>query len=402
MNELSQPVLGILTLYLNEKKHLEERPIYQRMIAASHKLGMQTFVFTPQDVDSNKKQIYGMFYNPKSRTWTREWTSFPHLIFDRCRIQNTYRFKELLKFRARYNALHFLNRPLRNKWTIHQVLCNHPIIKPHLPFTKLYSSANDVHLLMKKERLVFLKPINGTGGRGILRIERLAGAKRYDIQGRDHRRQIISPQRIQPSLLASKLSSWNAKDRYILQQGIAIKLPNGRVHDYRLLVQKDGSGEWTVTGCAGRVGPLRSVTSNLHGGGEAVPMMKLLNEWIEDPEKIKMVKEKMETLGIETAKFLEEKYGALCELALDIAIDRSGHVWLLEVNPKPAREVFAKAGEKDTYNLAIIKPIEYAYFVYNTKLKVKSRSKAREKIRKKQSRVTAFDTLLNLEDIKNL
>lgn len=364
---LPQPVLGILTLYLNDKKQLEERPIYQKMITAGYRIGIDVFVFTPEDVNSQKHKIHGMFYNPKTHKWTRKWTSFPHLIFDRCRLQNSERFRKLLRFRAKYASLHFLNRPLRNKWTIYQVLRTHPIISNYLPATKLYTSSLEAQQMLKKEGLVFLKPINGTGGRGILRIEKMKDGK-FDIQGRDRARRIIPHQRISAAMLGPKLSSLNFKGKYIIQKGIQIKLPNGRVHDYRLLVQKGGTGEWSVTGCAGRVGAINSITSNLHGGGEAYTMEKLLNEWIHDDGLIEIIKQTIEELGIETAKFLEEKYGALCELALDLAIDRKGNVWMLEVNPKPAREVFIRAGEKETYIQAIINPIEYAYWVYKQKM----------------------------------
>lgn len=375
---MSRPALGILTLYLDDKKRLEERPIYQRMIAASHKLGMEAFVFTPSDVSSERNQIYGMFYSEQKKLWTRRWTSFPQVIFDRCRIQNSHRFRELLHFRSKYNHLNFLNRPLRNKWTIYQVLRTQSDIRPYLPTTKLYTSASDVHQLLRTERLVFLKPINGTGGRGILRIERLKdSSKRIDIQGRDLSRRIIRPQRISPSMLSARLARWKANGRYIVQQGIAIKLPNGRVHDYRMLIQKDGQGEWTYTGCAARIGPDRSVTSNLHGGGAAVPMMQVLSEWIHEPEKADSIRDSIEQLGIRIAKFLEKEYGALCELALDLAIDRDGHPWLLEVNPKPAREVFARAGETEVYHNAIVKPIEYAHYVYNSKIRIKTKRKRR-------------------------
>lgn len=50
------PVLGILTLYLNEHKHLEEKPIYQKMIVEGGKLGLDVFVFTPMDVSDSKKK----------------------------------------------------------------------------------------------------------------------------------------------------------------------------------------------------------------------------------------------------------------------------------------------------------------------------------------------------------
>lgn len=365
---MSQPTLGILTLYLNEQRHLEERPVYQKMIAAGKKVGLDVYVFTPQDVDEKQRRIYAMCYNPKTRRWTRKWTRFPHMIFDRCRIQNSYRFKQLLRFRSKYNHLLFLNRPLRNKWTIHQVLSGVASIKPHLPATRLYRSIQDLQSMLRKHSLIYLKPINGTGGRGILRIERSQGSSSTVLlQGRDHQRRIIQPQKLTLNQLASKLAAWRAVDRYLIQQGIALKLPNGRVHDYRMLVQKNGNGEWEVTGCAGRVGANRSITSNLHGGGEAVRMDVLLQKWIGDEKRIAEVKEDAGKVSLEIAQFLEEKYGALCELALDLAIDRKGRIWLLEVNPKPAREVFNRIGDRDTYRTAISRPIEYAAWLHHQK-----------------------------------
>ena len=61
---------------------------------------------------------------------------------------------------------------------------------------------------------------------------------------------------------------------------------------------------------------------------------------------------------------MELCYDALCELAVDIAIDRDGRIWMIEVNPKPAREVFIRAGEEDAYQNAIVKPLEYAIWKY--------------------------------------
>ncbi|MCE5171275.1 YheC/YheD family protein [Paenibacillus profundus] len=365
---MAQPVLGILTLYLNDHKQLEERPIYQKMIAAGKKIGLDVYVFTPQDVDDQQQRIYAMCYHPETGRWSRKWTRFPNMIFDRCRIQKSYRFEQLKRFRSKYNHLLFLNRPLRNKWTIYQVLSTVSYVKQHLPITRLYSSVQDVQLLLKQFPLVYLKPINGTGGRGILRIERIrSNTQTVYVQGRDHQRRIIRPQKMTLSQLSAKLSSWNAKERYLVQQGISLNLPSGRVHDYRMLVQKNGSGKWAVTGCAGRVGAIKSITSNLHGGGEAVRMDELLRQWIGDEERMKAVKKEAEEASLEIAQFLEQKYGALCELALDLAIDRSGHVWLLEVNPKPAREVFIRTGDRETYRLAITRPLEYASWLYKQK-----------------------------------
>ena len=143
-----------------------------------------------------------------------------------------------------------------------------------------------------------------------------------------------------------------------------IKLQSGRVHDYRMLVQKNSRGEWEPTGCAGRVGAPGSITSNLHGGGKAMVMEELLDSWI-GSEKGFLVRREAEKFSVEVAAYLEGQFGRLCELALDLAIDRKGGIWLLEVNPKPAREVFRQSGDLKTYDRAIIKPLEYAMYLYS-------------------------------------
>lgn len=364
---MAQPVLGILTLYLNESKALEERPVYEKMIMAGKRIGISVFVFTPQDVEDSSGKIHAMVFNTNTKKWGRRWVRFPNVVYDRCRIQKSYRFQQLLAFRKRHSNLLFLNRPLRNKWTIYRTLGKVTAFRSHLPVTRLYQSPEDVTMLLKKFPTVYLKPINGTGGRGILRVDRRKDGTLL-LQGRNHSRTIVQPRQVSRSSLSNALNSWDKHgDRYIVQQGLNIKLPSGRIHDYRMLVQKNGSGAWEVTGCAGRVGPLRSITSNLHGGGEAASMNSLLRQWIGSDSTIDQIRETAEKFSISVARHLEGSYGALCELALDLAIDRNGKVWLLEVNPKPSREVFKRAGEREVYRKAILRPIEYALWTYRQK-----------------------------------
>lgn len=373
---MPRPVLGILTLYLNEHKQLEERIVYQNMITEGRKLGLDIYVFTPMDVNNAKKKIIAMEYDPIHNKWSRRVRDFPNMIFDRCRIQKGYRFKQLLIFRKNYGHHLFLNRPLRNKWIIHEVLSKKENFRPHLPQTKLITRLSDVEQMLKTTPVVYLKPINGTGGRGILRIEKLKNQDQFYIQGRNQNRKIITPQKIHAARLGSILQNWKVREGYIAQEGIPVQLPNGRVHDYRMLVQKNRDGIWELTGMVGRVGASRSVTSNLHGGGQAISMETLLSQWIKDPDVQEQVKKKSETLGLETAIFLEQTYGPLCELALDLAINKKGDVYLLEVNPKPAREVFSRSGQKDIYRQSIIKPLEYALWLYGQKDHPKAEIKA--------------------------
>ncbi|MEK3766936.1 YheC/YheD family protein [Paenibacillus sp. FSL R5-0887] len=365
---MPEPVLGILTLYINEAKQLEEKAVYRRMIVEGKRIGLDVFVFTPMDVHPSKEQIHALVFDPKSGKWSRKWRSFPNMIYDRCRIQRSSRFQQLLRFRERYNHLLFLNRPLRNKWTIHQTFSQKSRFRQHMPETLLYQSSADLRRMLKTNSVVYIKPANGTGGRGILRIEKMKdGRGVYDIQGRRQDRRIIPTRKVSSTRLDSIVRQWCIGGRFLIQQGIPLRLPGGRFHDYRMLVQKNGQGVWELTGMAARVGAARSVTSNLHGGGHAVRAETLLKEWLGSQDKTDKVMKTAERLGLDAAAFLEESYGALCELALDLAIDREGKIYVLEVNPKPAREVFARSGDGTTYRKALIRPLEYALWLYNNK-----------------------------------
>ena len=66
---------------------------------------------------------------------------------------------------------------------------------------------------------------------------------------------------------------------------------------------------------------------------------------------------------------LERSYGRLCELALDLAVDRSGDVWLIEINPKPGRNIFLQIQDYDAYRTAVTRPLEYALWLHSKKFK---------------------------------
>jgi hypothetical protein len=356
---LPQPTLGILTLYLNGKK-LEEVDYFRKLTIQGKKLEINVIVFTPEDLHPSKKAVSALQYDPVKDKWSRSWKAIPNLIYDRCRYQKTYRFPLLRKFRANFSQLTYLNHPIALKWNLHRMLFKELSIRAFLPETVQYHNPTDLNPFLKKYKIVYLKPSDGTGGRGILCIRHL-GKQLYLIQGRDLSRRIIKPRKLRAEQIAASFDSWGFKDRYLIQQGISLALPDGRVHDYRLLIQKNGNGEWEVTGCAGRIGPLMSITSNLHGGGRAMSMLQLLQSRFSSPEKITEISKSMEHLSHLVAVHLEKHYGRLCELALDIAVSPTGQVWLLEVNPKPAREVFIK--EIDTYETAIRRPLEYALWL---------------------------------------
>jgi len=360
VKRVANPTVGILTLYADGQRFEQEELVYFRRVAeAGAALQLDVFVFDPGDVDRSRRLVKAHRYHAESRKWERSWSPFPDAVYDRCRAQRSPRFKELRAFRRSYPQLNYLSRPLSSKWGNQQVLGVNRSIRPHLPDTRRYQGLADLRVFTGRYPICFLKPVDGSGGRGIVRVTRL-GADSCRLEGRDRGRRIIAASKLAVAAVPAKLRSLGLSGRYLIQQGIPIGLADGRVHDFRLLIQKNGAGAWEVTGCAGRIGGGSSVTSNLHGGGEASRFEALLGKRGLDSEQIAAVRQEMNRLALETARELEKGFGPLCELALDLAVGPDLHVWLLEVNPKPSREVFRLIGEEETYRTAIRRPLEYA------------------------------------------
>ncbi|MCR8634622.1 YheC/YheD family protein [Paenibacillus radicis (ex Xue et al. 2023)] len=357
--------LGVLAMYLPGRK-LEELSFFRKLSVHGQKLGIEVLVFTPDDLDESMNKINALFFHSPTQQWRRKWIPFPGLIYDRCRYHGIDNFHKISKFRSQNSKLRYLSKPLANKWTMYQILSEKPEIAAHLPATVRYNGDKELIKFLKQHRRVFLKPRNGTGGRGIVRLQSMSDSL-FILQGRDPQRRIINAQKVNANQISARLSGWKLEGRYIVQQGIPLTLKDGRVHDFRMLVQKNGKGQWQITGCAGRVGPKNSVTSNLHGGGSAIPMEALLKRRFADQTKINAIKNDAYELGMKVAHFTEEKFGIQCEIGIDLAVDPSGKVWLLEVNPKPSREVFYRIGEREIYRNAIVRPLEYALWLFKKK-----------------------------------
>src|SRR5690606_38746973 len=78
---MKTPLLGIMALYMNKQKQLEEKKFFAKLIVMGRKMGLQPYVYTPEDVDGGKLRIYAHCYDPAGGGWHRKWMPFPDIIF---------------------------------------------------------------------------------------------------------------------------------------------------------------------------------------------------------------------------------------------------------------------------------------------------------------------------------
>ena len=54
---MSQLKLGVMVLYLNNQRQIEEKAYIRRLLKESKRLSIDAFLFTPEDVDHERRRI---------------------------------------------------------------------------------------------------------------------------------------------------------------------------------------------------------------------------------------------------------------------------------------------------------------------------------------------------------
>lgn len=237
-------------------------------------------------------------------------------------------------------------------------------MRPWLPETYAYDESR-LEAMLARHPLLYVKPSNGTGGRSILRIE--SSPDGYQLWGRGKKQNKEQLGIKTKEELFAFVDAWMQTERsgneiFLLQQGLDLRLIPDRTADIRLLIQKDETGRWRTTGIGARIGAAQSSTSNLHGGGKAMAAASLLAEHFGEAGARQIIGE-CQSVAQLACQTIEEKFGRMVEFGMDIGVDTAGHVWLIEINPKPGREIFRELGDKKRYELAIKRPIQYALYL---------------------------------------
>ncbi len=358
---MSRPVIGILTS--REGKKFAEPGYFRRLIQEGRTLGAVVYLFSHLDVSIKDRTIRG-FVPAAGGGWESRRFPWPDVVIDRCRKGDP----DYRKLRRRKDLFLYANQTYTNKWNATQLFLKEDSLKRWMPVTCSYS-ANNLHDMLNKYRLLYIKPGNGTGGRSIIKL--VKGGQGYQLLGRNKnlakKKLTIKSQ----SSLVQWLNSWVKNERirngnFMIQQGVNLSFIADRVADTRLLIQKDENGKWSVTGLGVRLGGANSSTSNLHGGGRAIPFQRFFTEHF-GPEKTQEILKECHALAFEVVKTIENRFGRMMEFGLDIGVDTSGRVWLIEVNPKPGRDIFREMGQTSLYKKSIQRPIQYAMHLVQEK-----------------------------------
>ncbi|GAA3412253.1 YheC/YheD family protein [Paenibacillus hodogayensis] len=225
------------------------------------------------------------------------------------------------------------------KYNVSKSLVKHHMLAHNVPETKMFRKSVLKKMLDQYE-MVYVKPNDGTGGKGVMRVEKLEQDS-YEYQLKTAAKTFSSFESMYQSLCQN-----TKKSPFVIQRGIHLLKYSGRRFDLRVMVQKNPKGKWETTGVIGRLGHPKKIVTNVCKGGSSKPVELLLKKHV--PSVVKYTK-KLERLGFRAAVQLNKTFPRIKELGFDVAIDSELHPWILEANPRPVIYGFKTLKDKRIY-----------------------------------------------------
>jgi len=221
------------------------------------------------------------------------------------------------------------------KYMLYNFFAKNAEIKKYLPQTTRYSQETLSSYLARYDS-VYVKPVAGSRGRGIVKVWRENG--QYVVQ-----KNVYKAQRVKTLDAAKRyIDKVRAGKMYIVQQGIKLAKINGRPFDIRVMMQRNRvGGEWLYSGSVAKIAGGTSIVTNVAvSRGSVMDIETALKKsfgW--SKARIQSCLSQLERLGKIGALHFDT-YQKYRELGFDVAVDVSGRVWLIEQNTAPSHRLF--------------------------------------------------------------
>lgn len=231
-----------------------------------------------------------------------------------------------------------MSRRVSSKWKKTAALLKDNILSDYVPETVRMSKVS-LRTLLKKYEMVYIKPVVGSFGIGVMRVKRTESGYQFQVKER------VRSFKDFDNMYRSILKNTNKKN-YLVQKGIHLLKHNGRRFDLRVMTQYAPNRRWETTGIIGRVAAKNKIVTNFHSGGTIVTANRLLTGHTNDVEE-KLTS--LSKLGVKAGKAMQKAFPGVYVIGLDVALDKSLRPWILEVNTSPDPYIFRKHPKKSVF-----------------------------------------------------
>lgn len=237
---------------------------------------------------------------------------------------------------------------LVNKYEKHQLLSCFYEFYPFLPDTKWFDEEN-LRSFLQKYRVVYIKPSQGTGGKGIIKVQlkKEEGKTRYVYQYRKRKRvyrKFVTLYRVACKRI-DMLQAKRDRGKYLVQQGIELLKFEDCLFDVRVYVQLMQEENFECRGMLVRLGHPNKIVTNLSNSGRPMEFSEVFSAFATE-EKVEELSRLLADISVNIAKTLRDNCPKVVEVGLDFGFDERLHPWLIEVNLEPRFKGFRKISEE--------------------------------------------------------
>lgn len=227
--------------------------------------------------------------------------------------------------RGYWGKVKISSRQVASKWVKTSVLRQDARVAAHIPETRIFSRGSLESMLDRYGRVV-MKPVVGTGGIGVIMI--IKSASGYTVR---HRRRTTRHATF--DAMMAKVRAIKRKRSYLVQRGIELATIGGRPIDYRVKVVKQ-RGRWVTRAMVGRLANRGLFVTNLCRGGKQLSAAAGISRSL-SASQVGAKKSEMRSITRTCIELLERHFPGVSQLGFDYGFDRSGRLWIFEVNTRP-------------------------------------------------------------------
>lgn len=333
------PLIGILTSTYHSKPGFRgNKANFSDIVQTGRRMGVLVFVFTPEGVDENTAQIEGYTHHPNGNQWVRCTFPWPHVVYnripDRLSEQRSAEQQALQLFSASSKTRLF-NPSFFDKQRLVQWSEDDAFLQRYVPHTCEWGSEQTLADMLRQYPLVYVKPAHGHAGVGIMQVQQKGTQYRLTVVT-GNAKQLKRYRTTSLKTLYKQIDALSRGKRYMIQQGIVLLRYDGCPFDLRALVQKNGNGQWTVTGVGIRIADAHGITTHVPRGGRIGAVKHVLPRVFGTAAR--SVYEQAVTTSVLIAERIEQQSGQMLgEMSLDLGLDLERRFWLFEANAKPMK-----------------------------------------------------------------
>ncbi|MBM6618234.1 YheC/YheD family protein [Bacillus suaedaesalsae] len=282
---------------------------------------------TLNDLSLEKTEnVKALLYDKDEEKYKEKLIPLPRVVYNRV-SQKSQRIRDKLKQLINLGYYVFNALPFKNgKFIMNQLLEKNAEIASHLPKT-LEATESNIKRMMNQFNKLFIKPFYSSIGKGIMYMEKVENGD-WILHFRDDK-QKWHQTKFTYTIPAHVLKAISQRP-YVVQERIPLATYDGRSFDTRVIVQKNETGNWGITGMVGKLAQKGHVITNVGMGGDFSDIVTYLsmNPTFSPEEICKSI----EDLALKIAHELEKYSYHIADLGMDIGIAEDGKPYFIECN----------------------------------------------------------------------